>query len=205
MSDVNKPEFWDTLYQNRNAAWDLKTPTPAFIDLLNSEYFFGRKKILIAGCGYGYDAIEAAKKGFDVTALDFSETAIQFARLLAQRENVNINFLIEDIFNLNEMYSNSFEIIFDYVTYCAIDPKRRKEYARKISELLRPDGLFVIILFPIEKRVGGPPFAVDVDEASDIFSENLELILSTDKINSIKPRKGRELLQIYRKADVKKS
>lgn len=205
MSDVNKPEFWDLLYQNKNVAWDLKTPTPAFIDLLNSEYFFGRKKILISGCGYGYDAIEAAKKGFDVTALDFSETAIQFARLLAQRENVYINFLIEDIFNLNEMYSNSFEIIFDYVTYCAIDPQRRKEYARKISELLSPNGIFAIILFPIEKRVGGPPFAVDVDEASNIFSESLELILSTDKINSIKPRKGRELLQIYRKADVEKS
>ncbi|AFH50027.1 SAM-dependent methyltransferase [Ignavibacterium album JCM 16511] len=205
MSDVNKPEFWNELYINNSAAWDLKSPTPAFIDLLSSEYFDGRKKFLVVGCGYGYDAIEAAKKGFEVTALDFSEKAIEFARSLAQKEKVNINFLVEDFFNLNNTFSNSFEIIFDYVTYCAIDPKRRKEYADKIYQLLKPEGIFAIILFPIENRIGGPPFAVDVNEATDLFSEKLELIISTDKINSIKPRKGRELLQIYRRANGKKS
>ncbi|GIV45279.1 MAG: SAM-dependent methyltransferase [Ignavibacterium sp.] len=205
MSDVNKPEFWDELYRNNSAAWDLKTPTPAFIDLLSSEYFEGRRKFLVVGCGYGYDAIEAAKKGFEVTALDFSEKAIEFARSLAQKEKVNINFLVEDFFNLNNTFSNSFEIIFDYVTYCAIDPGRRKEYADKIYQLLKPEGIFSIILFPVENRIGGPPFAVDVNEATDLFSEKLELIISTDRINSIKPRKGRELLQIYRRANGKKS
>lgn len=205
MNDVNKPAFWNELYQSKSVAWDLKAPTPAFIDLLNSEYFLGKKEILIVGCGYGYDAIEAAKKGLEVTALDFSENAIEFANSLAQKEKVNINFLAEDLFKLNCNYSNSFEIIFDYVTYCAIDPERRKEYADKISDLLKPEGLFVIILFPIENRIGGPPFAVDVNEATNYFSEKLDLIVSTDKINSIKPRKGRELLQIYRKSNGKKS
>lgn len=201
MSDVNRPEFWDKLYRNNSAAWDLKTPTPAFLDLLSSEYFIGRKNLLVVGCGYGYDAIEAAKKGFEVTALDFSEKAIEFARSLAQKDKVNINFLLEDFFNLNNSFLNSFEIIFDYVTYCAIDPNRRKEYADKIFNLLKPNGVFAIILFPIENRIGGPPFAVDVNEATDLFSEKLELIISTDRINSIKPRKGRELLQIYRKTN----
>lgn len=205
MIDVNNSEFWDQIYQSKSAAWDLKTPTPAFIDLLSCEYFADRRRMLVVGCGYGYDAIEGAKKGFDVTALDFSETAIDFARELTQKEKVNVNFLVEDLFNLSDKYSNAFEIIFDYVTYCAIDPKRRKEYSEKISELLVPDGIFAIILFPIEKRIGGPPFEVDVDEATELFSEKLELLVSTDKINSIKPRKGRELLQIYRKPDGKKS
>lgn len=149
--------------------------------------------------------LKQLKKGFDVTALDFSETAIDFARELAREEKVNVNFLVEDLFNLSDKYSNAFEIIFDYVTYCAIDPKRRKEYSEKIYKLLEPKGIFAIILFPIEKRIGGPPFEVDVSEATELFSEKLELLLSTDKINSIKPRKGRELLQIYRKPDGKKS
>lgn len=201
MNDVNKSDFWEELYRNNTVAWDLRTPTPAFIDLLNSEYFLNKKKMLVVGCGYGYDAIEAAKKGFNVTALDFSETAIEFAKTLAGKEKVSVNFLVEDFFNLNTSFLNSFEIIFDYVTYCAIDPTRRKEYADKISQLLKPEGLFAIILFPVENRVGGPPFAVDVNEATNFFSEKLELIISTDKINSIKPRKGRELLQIYRKSN----
>ncbi|MCX8107093.1 MAG: TPMT family class I SAM-dependent methyltransferase [Ignavibacterium album] len=205
MNDVNKSEFWDELYLSNSVAWDLKSPTPAFIDLLSSEYFSGRKKLLVVGCGYGYDAIEAAKNGFEVTALDFSQAAIASAKKLAVKENVNVEFLVEDFFNLKEKYLNSFELVFDYVTYCAINPARRKEYAEKISDVLQPNGIFAIILFPIENRVGGPPFAVDVSEATNYFSWKLELIVSTDKINSIKPRKGRELLQIYRKPDGKKS
>lgn len=205
MNDVNKSKFWDELYLNNSVAWDLKTPTPAFIDLLGSEYFYGKRKLLVVGCGYGYDAIEAAKNGFEVTALDFSQPAIEFANKLAIKENVKVEFVIEDFFNLNENYFNSFEIIFDYVTYCAIDPARRKEYAEKIFDILRPDGIFAIILFPIENRIGGPPSAVNVSEAINFFTKKLELIVSTDKLNSIKPRKGREHLQIYRKPNGKKS
>lgn len=201
MNEVNNAEYWDNLYKINSAGWDLKTPTPAFIDLLASEYFKERKRLLITGCGYGYDAVAAAKNNFDVTAIDFSATAIQFAESLSRKENVKVNFLVKDFFLLDENHLQSYEIIFDYVTFCAIDPVRREEYASKIFQLLKPKGIFAIILFPIEKRIGGPPFAIDVDEATKLFLGKLELVLSTDKINSIKPRKGRELLQIYRKSD----
>lgn len=199
MNEVNKSEFWNRLYSDNSAGWDLKSPTPAFMDLLDSVYFRNKNALLVLGCGYGYDAIEAAKKNFEVTAIDFSEAAILFAEKLAAKENVKVNFLVKDFFEIEDVHFNNYDIIYDYVTYCAIDPERRKEYAELISNLLAPNGIFAIILFPVEKRDGGPPFAVDVDEATGFFSEKLQLVLSTDKINSIKPRKGRELLQIYRK------
>lgn len=201
MKEVNEPDFWNGLYINKSVGWDLKTPTPAFTDLLNSDFFVNRKKLLFLGSGYGYDAVEAAKKGFEVTAVDFSEAAIAFARNMAQKENVMVRFLVEDFFKLSENHFDTYEIIFDYVTFCAIDPDRRAEYSELIFRLLASDGIFVIILFPIEKREGGPPFAVDVEEATKLFSNKLELVISTNEINSIKPRKGREHLQIYRKTN----
>ena len=193
----DKVEFWEESYINGKTAWDMKSATPAFVDLLSHNLLRDKKSMLVPGCGYGYDAIVAAQSGYDVTANDISEIAIKFASELADKENVKINFLIEDFFLLKE--DLSFDIVYDYVTYCAVNPKRRKEYADKVASLLNQNGLFVIILFPIEKRIGGPPFAVDVNEAEKLFGEKLELVLSTDEINSIKPRKGRELLQIYRK------
>ena len=193
----DKSEFWEESYKNGTVGWNLKSATPAFADLLDHNLLKDKKTLLVLGCGYGYDAIAAAKYGFDVTANDFSETAIKFAKDLTAKENVNINFLLDDLFLIDK--NLKFDIVYDYVTYCAINPQRRKEYADKIAALLNKDGLFVIILFPIENRTGGPPFAVDADEAEKLFGAELELVLSTDKINSIKPRKGRELLQIYRK------
>ena len=193
----DKVEFWEESYINGKTSWDMKSATPAFVDLLNHILLVDKKSMLIPGCGFGYDAIAAAKAGYDVTANDISETAIKFALELADKENAEINFLIEDFFLLTD--DLSFDIVYDYVTYCAIDPQRRKDYADKVASLLKQNGLFVIILFPIENRTGGPPFAVDVKEAEKLFGEHLQLVLSTDEINSIKPRKGRELLQIYRK------
>ena len=193
----DKVEFWEESYINGKTAWDMKSATPAFVDLLNHNLLREKKSMLVLGCGYGYDAIAAAKSGYDVTANDISETAIRVAYKLAVKENVRVNFLIEDFFFLKD--GLSFDIVYDYVTYCSITPQRRKEYANKVASLLKQNGLFVFILFPIENRIGGPPFAVDVSEAEKLFGEQLELVLSTDEINSIKPRKGRELLQIYRK------
>jgi len=199
MHKVDSSEYWDEIYVNASAGWDLKSPAPVFLDLLSDNLLKNKKSILILGCGYGYDAVAAAKLGFEVTAIDFSESAISFAKKLASEESVNVNFIVKDLFKLGTEYKNKFDIVYDYVTYCAINPGRRKKYAEKISALIKSTGLFLIILFPIENRTGGPPFAVDPIEAKEFFSKNLELVISTEKINSIKPRKGRELLQIYRK------
>ena len=197
MLNSDKFEFWEELYKNDSAGWNMKSATPAFLDLLNHNLLKDKKTLLVLGSGYGYDAIAAAKNGFKVTANDFSETANKFASELAQMENVNIKFLTKDMFLIDEKMK--FDIVYDYVTYCAINTKRRKEYAKKVASLLKTKGVFVIILFPIEDRPGGPPFAVDVKEAEKLFCEKMELVLSTDEIKTIKPRRGRELLQIYRK------
>lgn len=199
MIEVNEKDFWEDLYRNQNTNWDMKTPTPIFLDLLKDYLLSTKGKMLVLGSGYGFDAIAAAKAGFDVTAIDFSETANFKARKNAEKENVRVNFLTEDIFKLDENYNNTYDVIYDYVTYCAVYPERRKEYAEKISNLIKTGGKFVIILFPIENRIGGPPFGVDPIEAKQIFGEYLNNILISDEINSIKPRKGREQLHIYKK------
>lgn len=196
---VNNRSFWNELYQSSSDGWDIGTPTPIFLDLLENNFFAKDSSILIIGCGKGYDAIAAAKFGYDVTGLDFSDSAIEFAKSLSLRENLKINFITQDLFTVPDKIKNSFDYLYDYVTYCAIDPKRRKEYVKSVAGLLKPGGIFVIILFPVEKREGGPPFSVNVDEVKKIFSEYFILIKEETEINSIKPRKGREVLHIYKK------
>ncbi len=182
----------------------MRTPTPVFENLIDSGEFMKPGKILIAGCGKGYDAVLAAKKGYEVYAVDFSIEAIKLARALAAEENVRLNLVHEDIFKLDSIYSEHFDYVYDYVTYCSIIPERRKEYAGIIGKFLKLGGNFIVILFPVEERKGGPPFAVDVKEFYELFSEHLQLKFSSKKINSIKPRRGREVLQVYIKKERQK-
>ncbi|OIP59144.1 MAG: hypothetical protein AUK34_08100 [Ignavibacteria bacterium CG2_30_36_16] len=200
--NIDTPEFWEEQYRNDNANWDIKSATPAFIELLKNTIVFGEVKgnILVAGSGKGYDAIEAAKQGFKVTAIDFSLSAVQLTNKLASHENVKVNLLNEDIFLLPQEYNNKFDFVYDYTTFCAFSPQRRRDYVKKLSDLLTQNGKVVIILFPVEKREGGPPFGIDNMETYKLFSEYFSLQYFSRNIKSIKPRRGRELLHVYKKA-----
>jgi SAM-dependent methyltransferase len=198
-AEVNSASFWDERYKANQAGWDLKSANPVFVELLDKSEFLKPGKIMVAGCGKGYDSVAAAKKGYDVTAVDFSVEAISFAKLLAGKENVKINFLVQDLFQPDAQFFNYFDYVYEYVTYCSINPSRRKEFAEKISSVIKPGGRLITILFPVDKREGGPPFSIDVIEFYTNFSEFLKLEFSSKQINSIKPRKGREILQVYKK------
>lgn len=196
---ADKASFWNEKYLNIDSNWDLNSPTDVFVDLIKNKKSFSPGKLLVVGCGKGYDAVAAAKEGFEVSAIDFSSYAINYAGELAQNNSVSLNLIEEDIFNLHEDFNGQFDIVYDYVMYCAINPSRRKEYARKISSLLKVNGKLLALLFPVENRSGGPPFGISALEFYKNFSEFLQLELATNSINSIKPRAGRELLHIYKK------
>jgi len=196
-SEIDLPVYWDKKYQKNEANWDLKSANPVFEELIDNEDILKPGRMLIPGCGKGFDAIAAAKRGFEVTAIDFSAEAIKFGKNLAKKENVKVNFLTEDFFILDEKYANYFDSIYEYTTYCAINPERRDEFARQISRLLKPGGKYLTILFPVEDRAGGPPFGINPVEVYKIFSKYLKLSFFTREVNSIKPRKNREVIQLY--------
>ncbi len=197
--EVDSPKFWDDMYQNGSAGWDIKTPTPVFLDIIESQRFIRPSKILVVGCGKGHDAIAAAQAGYEVTAVDFSEEAVETARLNAEKAGVKIEFKREDIFNTKTDLKEKFDIVYDYTTLCAINPSRRKEYADRLCSFIKSGGMLVIILFPVGERPGGPPFGINVKEFYRMISGCMKLQFASKQINSIKPRKGREVLHIYAK------
>ena len=199
LNGVNNQSFWDNIYKNRNVGWDLKSSTPAFKSFLKEQNFPTSSKILILVSGYGYDAIEAAKMGLEVTAVDFSQIATNTAIKNADKQKIKINFLIKDFFTLRQDYNSYFNLVYDYVSYCAIDPSRRKEYAKLIGDLLKCNGTYIALWFPVEKRKDGPPYGIDLDETQKIFSGFLKLQMTLIHKDTINPRKGREVLQTYQK------
>lgn len=198
---VDDSEFWDNLYQRGEANWDLKLPNPVFKSLLDAGELIQPCNILITGSGKGYDAVAAAKAGYTVTAVDFSQKAVIHTKDLAKKENVTIRVLQADIFKLRDLLDEEFDAVYEYTTFCAINPMRREEFAAEISSLIRPGGKFITVVFPIDGRAGGPPFNIDVIEFYKLFSRLLRLDLSAKDVNSVKPRKGKEILQVYIKPE----
>ena len=193
------PEYWEKSYQSGDMGWDLGGPTPIFDDWI--QYQPDSLSICILGAGNGWDAINFAEKGHNVTAVDFAESAIVNMNTLARERGVQINLIHSDIFEFRKLFSHTFDIVLEYTCFCAIDPARRMDYVKMTNTILKPDGKLVGLLFPIDKNIndGGPPFAVDLDSTISIFSKYF--ILDTKEIpsRSIERRNGREVFVIFKK------
>ncbi|MCF8432401.1 MAG: hypothetical protein K9G34_10670, partial [Melioribacteraceae bacterium] len=65
--------------------------------------------------------------------------------------------------------------------------------------MLKSGGKLISLLFPIEKRIGCPPFGLELDIFLEMFTKFGEIIKIEANPGSIKPRIGREKLIVIKK------
>jgi len=197
-SDVNSPEKWEADYQRGTDGWDLGGPTPVFKRIASSKRFKPGRMIVL-GAGRGHDAREFSRHGFEVTAIDFSPYAVEQMHTLADPK-APIKILQQDIFTLPQEMDGSFDYLLEYTCFCAIDPKRRAEYAGLVNRLLKPTGIFIDLAFPRDHRPGGPPYAVTEAEILGLFlTRGFKLVSREKPEDSVKPRRHAEELFIFQK------
>ncbi|MER2120096.1 MAG: class I SAM-dependent methyltransferase [Solibacillus sp.] len=148
-------EFWDTFYK------DKEKNIPFFCDRADEHLvkYIEKEtirpgKVLEIGCGNGRNAIYLAQKGYTVTAVDLSQQAIEWAKEQAEVHNVNIQFVCENIFNLN-LDSQQFDFIYDSGCFHHLPPHRRVSYIQFINKYLKNNGYFSISTFKENGKYGG--------------------------------------------------
>ncbi|KAI1660552.1 S-adenosyl-L-methionine-dependent methyltransferase [Daldinia decipiens] len=142
---------------------------------------------LIPGCGKGYDVVMLALHGFDVYGLEISQKAIEIAEVNAAAQfcepssynfgssaasrsttcRGNVKFIQGDFFEagwekvVTEDFQG-FDLIYDYTFLCALPPDLRKDWARRMGELISPTGVLACLEFPLYKdlRALGPPWGL---------------------------------------------
>ena len=193
----NRPQFWEDIYLAGEAQWDIQGSTPIFKNFSNN---LPVGNLCIIGCGRGYDAIEFAKKGFKVTAVDFASSAILSLKKMAEDENVSLQIIERDIFTLMPDHENSFDYVIEQTCFCAIHPSRRKEYEVIVKGILKVGGHLVGLWFPLDKDIkeDGPPYGTTIDEVKSTFRNGWEITKEEFSEHSIKPRMGREKLIIFK-------
>jgi len=195
-SDVNSPGKWELDYARGTDGWDLGGPAPALRRLAASNVL-APGRMLVLGAGRGHDAREFARHGFQVTAVDFSEYAVGEMRRLAEPE-APIEILHQDLFALPDKFSHSFDYVLEHTCYCAIDPRRRAEYAGLVARLVRPGGIYIDLAFPVDARAGGPPFAVSLPELISLLGAHGFTLLRQETPSESAPRRrGLEQLLIF--------
>ena len=198
MNKEDNSQFWEDIYLENDTGWDLGGPTPIFQKIASK---LEPKKICLIGCGRGYDAIMFAKNNFHVTAVDFAPSAVNAVKILAKENEVKLDILESDIFHLSPDYNNYFDYVIEQTCFCAINPSRRLDYEKLVSNILCKNGNLIGLWFPLDKKLseGGPPYGTTVDEVKSIFNRGWKIKKEEFPKESIKPRIDREKLIVFEK------
>jgi cyclopropane fatty-acyl-phospholipid synthase-like methyltransferase len=105
-----------------------------------------RGRAIDLGCGVGVEAIYLAQNGFDVTGVDFSPTAIRRARRDARDSGVEVNFIQDDLTDLQHV-SGTFDLLIDVGAFSDLDQVQRDAYVQSVLPLSHSGSHYLLMCF----------------------------------------------------------
>lgn len=100
-------------------------------------------KTLSLGCGLGTNEVYLAKKGFEVTALDVSNTAIELAKERAKEKGLEIEFIIQDVSDLSVLGNKKFDFILEWALIHCMPKESHYRLAEEVSKHSEKGALLV--------------------------------------------------------------
>ena len=160
-----KTNEWESRYQTGSIGWDRGSSSN------NLNYWLDNQllkpcRILIPGCGNGYEVLTLAKLGFDVVAIDIAATAINNLQKTLDKSELTAELVLSDFFKWEP--TEKFDAIFEQTSLCALPPELWQQYETSLYNWLKPDGK-LFAAFMQTGREGGPPFHCELSDMTDLL------------------------------------
>jgi SAM-dependent methyltransferase len=189
--DPATPAFWNALFGEKRTPWDAgSTPVELerYLDETNE-----RGRVLIPGCGSGYEVRAFAEKGWQVLALDFSTVAVERARSVLGKWQDAV--LLGDFFTC-DFSREPFAVIYERAFLASLPRALWPDYARRVTELLQPGGR-LIGFFVYGDQEGGPPFCLRAGELRELLGDKFDRIADAPASASVAVFAGKERWQAW--------
>lgn len=112
---ANTDRDWNARYKQGELPWDSGLVSRELKRVLD-ETDIAPCRALELGCGTGTNAIELARRGFDVSAVDCAPRALEIAQQKAIDAGVTVNWIEADVQNFGAGQMN-FDFVFDRGCY----------------------------------------------------------------------------------------
>ncbi|MEU6020176.1 bifunctional NAD(P)/FAD-dependent oxidoreductase/class I SAM-dependent methyltransferase [Micromonospora sp. NPDC047134] len=188
---------WEQRYQQRPAVWSGR-PNPQLVAEV-SEVTPGRA--LDVGCGEGADAVWLAERGWRVTGVDISTTALERAarharaagELLAQR----IEWVHTDLLH-GEVKEGAYDLV--SAQFMHLPPQDRRELYARLAAAVAPGGLLLIVghhpqdLWSRAHRMHYPEMMFTAEQvAADLDPQRFEVLVAQARPRTAVDPQGHEI------------
>lgn len=172
---------WEEVYrQDPVLPWELGKPRRQLVEAVERGWIRSGRALDIC-CGLGTNALYLAKKGFQVSGIDVSKTAIKRAVKKANRDEAVIDYLVGNAVHL-PFHRNVFNFIFDMGCFHHIMPVDRGSYLHGVRRVLMDDGKYLVVCF---SSLNGPAWNhFTKKEIREIFSPFFK-IEKTEEFSSV--------------------
>jgi len=137
-------------------------------------------RFLDLGTGPGTQALQLAKRNFEVTATDISPSAIEKAKKLSNE----INFLVDDVMD-SKLSNREFDFIFDRGIFHLFDVSQRPQYVKQIKRILGDNGILFLKCMSIDEKNlpdDDMPHKLSKQEITDAFDDDFDVIRIDDTV-----------------------
>jgi len=123
-------------------------------------------RLLEIGCGAGNFSVLLADKGFSVTGVDISPTAVAWANDRAAALNLQADFRVDNVVHLASLNDDSFDVVVDgHCLHCIIGEDRAR-CLQSVLRVLKPGGVFLVLTMSGE--VLGPKMLATFDPITKV-------------------------------------
>lgn len=139
---------WDRIYHRyrpESLPWELGRPREVLAEVVNSGRVAPSGALDLC-CGAGTNPVYMAKKGFDVTALDISDKAVEYAKEQTYKAGVKINFLVSNFLSL-PFKNEAFDFVFDFGCFHHVQIKDRPTFIKGVHRVLKSKGSYLLVCF----------------------------------------------------------
>ncbi len=168
------PDFWQERFEKQETRWDRGAPSPQLLSWLDSGAL-QPCRIAVPGCGGGWEVAELARRGFEVTGLDYTPAAVERTRALLLSQGLHAEVQQADV--LTHTPDSPFDAVYEQTCLCAIHPDHWTTYARQLRAWIRPGGTLWALFMQMPRAVAveqgvveGPPYHCDINAMRALFA-----------------------------------
>lgn len=167
-------EFWQARFDDGNLPWDRGAASPGLLAWLASGALPAGSRVLVPGCGRGWEVAALAAAGMEVTGIDYASGALDACAALLKASGLQAKLQQADV--LTWQPDQEIDAIWEQTCLCALHPDHWVAYASQLRRWLRPGGTLAAMFMQMPGAaaargiIEGPPYHCDIRGMRALFT-----------------------------------